>query len=78
MNQLSHKELTQDDLDMYFFYKMHGINSGYFHRYFHHLKKSRTTVEAFNATNDEFFELFGEWKYSCIRSFRISLKNHLK
>ena len=78
MNQLKHNEITQTDLDLYFFYRQNGINQGYFSRYFLHLKTSRTTIEAFNTTNEEYFELFGDYKYSCIRSFRISLKNFMK
>lgn len=77
MNQISHKELTQDDVDLYFFYRKHGINDGFFHRYFHHLKGSETTVEAFRTTNMEYFDLFGEAKYSTINSFRNQLKKYI-
>ncbi|MDH7444664.1 hypothetical protein [Aquimarina sp. 2201CG14-23] len=77
MNILTHKELTQDDLDMYFYYRKHGINKGYFLRYFDQLKNCRTAFEAYNNVNDEYFDLFGEYKYSSIRSFRNSLKIYL-
>lgn len=70
--------MTQDDIDLYWYYRKHGINNAYFLRYFEKLPKSRTTIEAFNHVNDEFFDLFGEYKYSCIRSFRNSLKRHLE
>ena len=78
MNNLSHPKITQEKLNLYWSYKQNGINSYYFERYFHYLKETTTTTEAFNRTNDEFFDLFGEQKYASYRSFRISLKNHLK
>ncbi len=78
MNVLSHKELTQDDLNLYWYYRKHGIHKAYFLRYFGMLKNSRTMIEAFNSVNDEYFDLFGEYKYSCIRSFRRSLKNYFR
>jgi hypothetical protein len=34
-------------------------------------------VEAFRSTNQEFFDLFGEYKYSTINSFRNQLKKYL-
>jgi len=73
----THKELTQDEIDLYFFYRKEGLKSGFFKRYFHHLQKSRTTFEAFASANDEFFDLFGEKKYQSITSFRNQLKKHL-
>lgn len=78
MNVLTHKELTQDDLDMYSYYRKHGINKGYFLRYFDALKTSKSSIEAFRNVDDEYCNLFGESKYSCIRSFRKCLKNYLK
>ena len=78
MNTLSHKKITQDDINLYWYYRKHGINRAYFLRYFEKLKKSRTTIEAFNSVNEEFFDLFGEYKYSCVRSFRNSLKIYLR
>ena len=77
MSNLSHKQLTQDDIDMYFYYRKNGLNKGFYDRYFSLLKTARTTVEAFNAANDEYFELFGEYKYSSIYSFRKTLKRYL-
>lgn len=77
MNALIHKELTQDDIDMYFYYRRKGIHTGFFEQYFIALKKTRTTFEAFSNVNDEYFELFGEYKYSCMHSFRVQLKKYL-
>ena len=78
MHHLSHKELTQDDLDMYYYYRKHGIKGAFFNRYFEKLKVTRTAVEAFTVTNEEYFELFSEYKYSSIRSFRLALNNYLR
>lgn len=77
MNQITHKELTQQEVDLYFFYRKNTIYEGFFLRYFYYLPKSRTSIEAFNSTNDEYFDLFGEFKYSCMRSFRKCLKDYL-
>ena len=70
--------LSEFEVKMYCFYRRTGIKGGFFERYFHHQKEARTNFEAFNTTNDEFFELFGEFKYSNHSSFRVALKNHLK
>ena len=78
MTQLTHKELTQDDIDLYFFYRHHGLHAAFFKRYFSALPKQRTNAEAFNYVNDEYFTLFSEYKYSCYRSFSINLKKYLK
>ena len=75
MNHLTHKELTQDDLGLYFFYRHHGLHKGFFQRYFNLLPKARTNVEAFNLVNEEYFTLFSEHKYSSYNSFGINLKN---
>lgn len=77
MNVITHKELTQDDVDLYWYYHKNGLKKGFFERYFLKLKTARTVNEAFHEVNQEFFMLFGEEKYSCIRSFRGSLKNYL-
>lgn len=77
MNQLTHKELTQDDLDMYFFYRKYGIREGFFKRYFLLLPAARNNIEAFNNANDEFFTLFSEYRYSTYNSFGNNLKIYL-
>lgn len=77
MNVFEHKELTQDDIDMYFFYRKNGINNGFFTRYFSLLRGARTYIEAFNRANDEFFTLFSEYRYSTYDSFRKQLKKHI-
>lgn len=77
MNQLHHKELSQGDIDLYYFYRQHGIHDGFFQRYFKFLPNETTAAKAFNRANDEYYELFGEYKYSSITSFRNQLKNYL-
>jgi len=77
MNHIKHEEITQEDVDLYFFYRRNGIQEGFFLRYFAHLKQARTTVEAFKGANDEFFSLFGELRYNSIASFRNQLRKYL-
>jgi len=77
MNVFEHKELTQDDIDMYFFYRKNGINAGLFERYHRYLIKANTYVDAFNLANEEFFTLFGEYRYSTYDSFRKLYKKYL-
>lgn len=46
-----------------------------FHRaYFLLLKDSTTNVEAFNKLNDEYFELFGVYRYGSWDYFRNAMK----
>ena len=56
--------------------KQLGSSKGFFERYFYHLRKSRTNTEAFLKTNEEYFELFGEYKYSSFHSFRKVLQRY--
>ncbi|QLE02896.1 hypothetical protein HX109_15455 [Galbibacter sp. BG1] len=78
MNVLTHKELTQDDIDLYFYYRQKGIRTGFFQRYFKKLNNTKTNFEAFIETNEEYFTLFGEYRYSCVQSFRNNLKKYLE
>jgi len=77
MNVFQHKELTQDDVDMYYFYRKNGINAGFFERYHRYLGVSNTYVDAFNKANEEFFTLFGEYRYSTYGSFRHQHKKYI-
>lgn len=52
--------------------------AGFFKCYFALLKESKTDVEAFNKLNDEYFELFGMYRYSDWDAFRNSMKYHNK
>ena len=61
----SHSELeTENQL-----IKKLATNVGFYNYFFEMLKTSKTTLEAFNRANDQYFEFFGEYKYSCYRSF---------
>lgn len=54
-----------------------GTNEGFFKHYFENLPKHRTQIECFNMINDQYFEFFGEFRYSCYNSFRRQLKRSL-
>jgi len=69
--------LTQQEVDLYHFYRKNGIKNAFFLRYFQKLPGSRTTAEAFEATNDEYYALFGDYRYSAVHSFRKCLKDYL-
>ena len=49
---------------------------GFFKCYFSLLKVCKTDVEAFNKINDEYFELFGVYRYSDWDAFRNAKKYH--
>ena len=61
----SHSELeTENQL-----IKKLATHVGFYNYFFEMLKTSKTNLEAFNRANDQYFEFFGEYKYSCYRSF---------
>lgn len=51
-----------------------ATRQGFFQHYFELCKDCPTNLEAFERTNDLYFELYGEYRYSSYNSFRI-LKN---
>lgn len=55
-----------------------GNTPGFYKAYFSLLKDCKTDVEAFNLLNDEYFELFGMYRYSDWDAFRNSMKYHNK
>ena len=67
------KELESD----YNFLKMAVTRQGFFKLYFKELPSHRTTVEAFNALNDRYFSLVGEYRYSNLQSFRNQLQTSI-
>ena len=71
-------EFTVDEMNGYAHYRKHGLHHGYFLRYFEFLKSTKTNKEAFYKTNDEYFMLFGEYKYGCLKSFYEGLRIKLK
>jgi hypothetical protein len=63
----SHSELeTENQL-----IKKLATNVGFYNYFFEMLKTSKTNIEAFNRANDQYFEFFGEYKYSCYKSFTV-------
>lgn len=48
--------------------------SGFFEFYFEQLKVAKTNVEAFELANNQYFELFGSFKYVSETAFRHSLR----
>jgi DNA-binding GntR family transcriptional regulator len=52
--------------------------NGFSKAYFALLKNSKTDVEAFNTLNEEYHELFGQYRYSSWDAFRNSMKHHNK
>lgn len=55
-----------------------GSTAGFFQAYFRMLKDTQTAVEAFNAVNDAYFEYWGEYRYSCWKSFRGAKNEYIK
>lgn len=55
-----------------------ATSSGFFEHYFSTLKHFKTQTECFHVVNDQFYEFFGEYKYSSYTSFKITLKKHYK
>lgn len=51
-----------------------GVSSGFIKLYFDYLPKVKTNVEAFDKVNDLHHELFGEYRYSDIKSFKYALR----
>lgn len=50
--------------------------SGFMKAYFDYLPKTRTYNEAFDTLNEEYFEHFGEYRYSSWKSFHRSLTHY--
>lgn len=51
---------------------------GFYKAYFDLLKASTSNLEAFNKLNDEYFELFGVYRYSSYESFKKLQNRYLK
>lgn len=47
---------------------------GFFELYFKELPKHRTNFECFNALNEKYFDLVGEYRYSSFQSFINQLR----
>lgn len=72
---LAQEEKYRDQVEM-----MRKIYSpkGFFDYYFTQLPHHKTNIDCFNAANDLYFELFGDYKYSSHGSFLNQLKKHLE
>jgi hypothetical protein len=57
-----------------------GTMDGFFQAFYNLLKNnaSRTHPEAFNLVNDQYFEIWGEYRYSDYESFRRAKYYHYK
>jgi hypothetical protein len=51
---------------------------GFFIYYFSQCPVHKTNIEAFNAVNQKYFDLFGEFRYSDIDSFKKMIRYHTK
>lgn len=52
--------------------------SGFFEYFFKQLPQHNTQVECFNAINETYFDLFGEYRYSSYYTFRRSTMDRNK
>lgn len=52
--------------------------NGFYNEFFKTLKECKTREEAFEKLNDEFYELFGIFKYKDYQSFKQIVRYHLK
>lgn len=50
---------------------------GFYNYYFKTCKTAAPNLEAFNLTNDLYFELFKEYRYTDYNSFRRSVNHYL-
>ena len=55
-----------------------GTREGFYQHYFDQLPKHPTQIECFNHCNDQYLDLYGEYKYESYDSFRITLSRHHK
>lgn len=52
--------------------------AGFFEYFFKQLPHHNTQVECFNAINETYFDLFGEYRYSSYYSFRAATMDRNK
>lgn len=78
MNSLLENQITALKLQLNMAYqkeelmrKIGGANNlGFFQYYFDMLPGFRTKYECFNHVNEQYFDLFGEYRYTDYNSFR--------
>lgn len=58
--------------------KQLGTTSGFFNAYFKQLKTASTNDEAFNVINEQYYSLFGRYRYSSYDTFRKVKNRNIK
>lgn len=76
-NQTNQEQILEITADFNFL-KAAATTEGFFKLYFEALPKHRTQVECFNAINERYYDLVGEYKFSEYRSFMNSVRLILK
>lgn len=51
---------------------------GFIKAWFQILKTSESNIAAFETLNNEYFELFGTYRYNCYETFKAIKNRHLK
>ena len=57
--------------------KLLGSKNGFLEAFFRKLPNAETRNEAFNDLNEEYYEIFGEYRFTSYDSFRASYRNTL-
>lgn len=70
-NQQLQQQLTEQQEQIALMRQL-ATSEGFFKYFFQQLSKYPTQVECFNAINDTYFDLFGDYRYSDYVSFRNS------
>ncbi|WP_422858783.1 hypothetical protein ACOKFD_15695 [Flagellimonas sp. S174] len=68
-----YQKQIQEQSENYRFLLKAVTRKGFFELYFKSLPYHRTNIECFNALNDRYFDLVGEFRYSSYNSFRYQL-----
>lgn len=65
-NRIEIEKLTAQNERM----KQMATRQGFFDQYFLECKNRKTNKDAFDAINEEYFELFGQYRYADYSSFK--------
>lgn len=58
--------------------KLLGSKNGFLEAFYRKLSTANTRNDAFNAVNEEYFEIFGEYRFTNYNSFRASYRHMLR
>ncbi len=58
--------------------KMFATRVGFFQYYFSQLEHFKTKKECFDAVNEKYFDLLGEYRYESYTSFRVCINIDIK